>query len=109
MESGHHQKAKQFRESNGTAGITQTLDKAVGVLYDAEIPHSVTGGYALQEYECLRFTDNLDLIVPDIARALTALLSSGFQPHASVQTIVIDPETTFEVRLHAGGSTPEKG
>ena len=108
MDSGHHQKAVQFRESNGTTGLEQTLGKAVEALSRAEIPHLVTGGYAAQEYGCLRYTDNVDLIVPDIARAVAALVSSGFQPHASAQTIVVDPESGFEVRLHAGGSVPEE-
>jgi hypothetical protein len=108
MESGHHHQAAQFRESNGTAGLEQTLDKAVQALYRAEIPHMVTGGYAMQEYGCLRYTDNVDLIVPDIARAFAALMSCGFQPHASAQTIVVDPESGFEVRLHAGGSVPNE-
>ena len=106
MDSRFHQKAAQFRESNGTAGLEQTLDKAVGGLFRAEIPHLVTGGYAAQGYGCLRYTDNVDLIVPDVARAVAALMSSGFQPHASTQTIVVDPETKFEVRLHEGGSLP---
>jgi hypothetical protein len=101
-----HQKAEQFREANGTAGLQKTLDKAVGALSRAEIPHLVTGGYAAQEYGCLRYTDNVDLIVPDIAQAIAALLSCGFQPHRSSQSIVVHPETGFEVRLHAGGSVP---
>jgi hypothetical protein len=109
MNSGHHQAAQQFRELNGTARLKETLGKAVEALYRAEIPHLVTGGYAAQEYGCLRYTDNVDLIVPDIARALAALMSCGFRPHASSQAIVVDPETTFEVRFHAGGSTPNKG
>jgi hypothetical protein len=108
MDSGHHEAAQRFRDSNGTAGLEQTLNKAVGALSRAEIPHLVTGGYAAQEYGCLRYTDNVDLIVPNIARAYAVLLSCGFQPHASAQTIVIDPETTFEVRLHAGGSVPNE-
>ena len=108
MDSVHHQKADQFRKVNGTAGLEQTLDKAVGALSHAEIPHLVTGGYAAQEYGCLRNTDNVDLIVPDVARAFAALLSCGFQPHASSQTTVIDQESGFEVRLHAGGCIPKK-
>jgi hypothetical protein len=108
MDSRHHQKAAQFRKSNGTAGLEKTLDKAVGALSRAEISHLVTGGYAAQEYGCLRYTDNVDLIVPDIARAFAALMSCGFQPRVSSQTIVVDPETGFEVRLHAGGSIPNK-
>ena len=77
-------------------------------LYRAEIPHVVTGGYAAQEYGCLRYADDVDLIFPDIARAFAALLGSGLQPRGSSQTIVVDPETGFEVRLHAGGSIPKK-
>jgi|SRR5579872_214280 len=108
MDSGHRHKAAQFREANGTAGFEKTLDKAVGELSRAEISHLVTGGYAAQEYGCLRYTDNVDLIVPDIPRAFAALLSSGFQPQASTQTIVVDPESGFEVRLHGGGSVPDE-
>jgi hypothetical protein len=44
MDFGRHQEAQRFRELNGTAGLEQTLDKAVGALYRAEIPHLVTGG-----------------------------------------------------------------
>jgi hypothetical protein len=101
-----HQDAQQFRELDGTAKLEQTLDKAVRALFRAEIPHLVTRGYALQEYGCLRHTDNIDLVVPDVAQALAVLRVSGFQPHRSAQTIVVDPDTAFEVRLHAGGSVP---
>jgi hypothetical protein len=50
-------------------------------------------GFALQEHGCIRYTDNVDLIVPNIAHAVAALLSSGFQPHGSSQAIVVDRET----------------
>ena len=106
MEFGKHQEAQRFRELNGTAGLERTLEKAVGALSRAKVAHLVTGGYAAQEYGCLRYTNNVDLIVPDIARALAALLNCGFQPQASAQTIVVDPESGFEVRLHEGGSLP---
>jgi len=55
MDSGHHQKAAQFRETNGTVGLEKILDKAVGVLYRAQIPQLVTDGYAGQESGCLRY------------------------------------------------------
>jgi hypothetical protein len=106
--NSEHQQGAQFRESNGTAGLEKTLNKAVGALSRAEIPHLVTGGCAAQEYGCLRYTDNVDLIVPNIARAYAVLLDSGFQPHASAQTIAVDPESGFEVRLLAGGSVPDE-
>jgi hypothetical protein len=103
-----HQEAQRFRELDGTAKLEQTLDKSVQALFRAEVPHLVTGGYALQEYGCLRHTDNIDLVVPDIAQALAVLRANGFQSHRSSQTIVIDPDTAFEVRLHAGGSVPSE-
>jgi hypothetical protein len=108
MNYGRHQESQRFRELNGSAKLEQTLEKTVQALYVAETPHLVTGPYAAQEYGCLRYTDNVDLIVPDIARAIAALVSAGFEPHASAQTIVVDPESSFEVQLHAGGSVPEE-
>src|ERR1700722_12595557 len=104
----HHQKAVQFRELNGTAGLEQTLHKAAEVLSRAAIPHLVTGGYAAQEYGCLRYTDNVDLIVPNIARALATLQENGFQPSGLSRNNVIDRETGFDVRLHEGGSVPDE-
>jgi hypothetical protein len=101
-----HLMAQRFREADGTARLEETLIKALRALFDANIPHLVMGGYAVHEYGCLRHTDNVDLIVPDIARAAAVLRDSGFQPHHSSPAIVVDPDTTFEVRLHAGGSIP---
>jgi hypothetical protein len=106
MSKVHHRRAQQSRAGNGTAGLEETLDKAVRALFHDAIPHLVIGGYAAQELGCLRHTDNVDLIVPDIARAVAVLRDNGFRPHRSSQTIVVDPDTTFEVRLHAGGFVP---
>src|ERR1700731_3408371 len=102
MESRRHQEAQRFRELDGTAKLEQTLDKAVRALFHANIPHLVAGGYALQEYGCLRHTDNIDLVVPNIAQALELLRQRGFESHRIAHTIVVDPDTAFEVRLHAG-------
>jgi len=44
MDFGHHQAAQRFRELNGTAGLEQTLDKAVGALYSVGIPTSGLAG-----------------------------------------------------------------
>jgi hypothetical protein len=107
MNSKHHEQAQRFRELDGTAKLEQTLDRAVCALYGAEIPHLVTGGYALQEYGCRRHTDNVDLIVPDVTRAFEVLTRNGFEPCTSTRTIVVDPDTTFEVRLHAGAAADE--
>jgi hypothetical protein len=108
MDSGHYKKAAKFRESNGAAGLKLTLDNALGVLDCARIPHLVTGGYAAQDYGCLRSTDNVDFLVPNVGGEVAALMSYGIRPHPAAQAIVVDPETTFEVRFHAGGSIPKK-
>jgi hypothetical protein len=103
MNSNHSEQAKRFREATGTAGLEQTLRKAVRVLCAAGIPHLVTGGYAVQEYGVLRYTDNVDLIVPNVTSAHECLCKNGFTPHPTAKTIVVDPELGFQVRLHQGG------
>jgi len=60
------------------------------------------GAYAAQEYGCLRYTNNVDLIVPDVARAHELLCANGFHAHLTVRTTVVDPDFAFEVRLHQG-------
>ena len=102
----HHRQAQRFRESDGTARLEETLKKAVRALFQAAIPHLVTGGYAAQELGSFRHTNNIDLIVPDIVRVVAVLRASGFQPHHSSPATVVDPDTMSEVRLHAGGSVP---
>jgi hypothetical protein len=73
-----HRVAQRFRESDGTARLEETLNKAVRALFDAEIPHLVAGGYAAQQHGSLRHTDNVDLIVPDVAWAFAVLRENGF-------------------------------
>jgi hypothetical protein len=97
MNSGHHDAAQRLREANGTAGPEQALDSGVRALSRAKVPHLLIGGYAAQEYGCLCYMGNVNLIVPDIASVVAALVSSGFRPHPSSQMIVIDPETKCEV------------
>jgi hypothetical protein len=104
MNSNHSEQSKRFREATGTAGLEQTLRKAVRVLSVAGIAHLVMGGYAVQEHGYLRFTDNVDLIVPNVSSAHEWLCKNGFAPHPAVKTIVVDPELGFEVRLYQGGS-----
>jgi hypothetical protein len=72
-----------------------------------EVTHGLRT-YAVQEYVCLRHTDNIDLVVADIAQTFEMLIRNGFEPHRSAQNTVVDPDTTFEVRLHAGGSVPSE-
>ena len=101
--NSNSEEARRFREATGTERLEQTLRKAVRVLSAAGIAHLVTGAYAAQEYGCFRFTRNVDLIVPDVARAHELLCVNGFEAHPTVKTIVVDPDSGFEVRLHQGG------
>ena len=80
MNSNHSEQARRFREATGTAGLEQTLRKAVRALCVAGIPHLVTGGYAVQEHGYLRYTDNVDLIVPNVSSAHELLLQEWFRP-----------------------------
>jgi hypothetical protein len=103
MNSNHSEHARRFRKATGTAGLEQTLRKAVRVLSVAGIAHLVMGGYAVQEYGYLRHTDNVDLIVPNVTSAHELLCNNGFKAHLTVKALVVDPELRSEVRLHQGG------
>jgi hypothetical protein len=107
MNHNHPELAKRFREITGTTGLERTLSKAVEVLYKSNIPHFVIGGYAVQEHGYRRYTDNVDLLVPDVPRAYECLCRNGFTPHPTSKTTVVDPEHGYEVRLHQGGRSIE--
>jgi hypothetical protein len=100
MNSNLSEDARRFRKATGTAGLEQTLCKALGVLDARGIAHLVTGGYAVQEHGSLRHTDNIDLIVPDVTSAREALCAAGFEAHPVSRTVVVDPDYGYEVRLH---------
>lgn len=90
-----HEQAEFLRQSSGS-NIEKTLRKAVRILAKSGIPHYVCGGFAVQEHGYPRFTQDVDLIVPDRALAQEALCTNGFDEGPGS---VIDPETRVRVDL----------
>lgn len=100
-----HEQAEFLRESSGS-NIEKTLRKAVKILAKSGIPHYVCGGFAVQEHGYPRFTQDVDLIVPDRALALEALCMDGFDEGPGS---AIDPETRVRIDLLPGGERLDLG
>src|SRR5262249_13314185 len=94
-----HEQAEFLRQSSGS-NIERTLRKAVKVLARFGIPHYVCGGVAGQEPGYPRFTQDVDLIVPDRALAQETLCMNGFDEGPAS---VIDPDTGVRIDLLPGG------
>ena len=100
-----HEQAEFLRESSGS-NIEKALRKAVKVLAKSGIPHYVCGGYAVQEHGYPRFTQDVDLIVPNRALAEESLCANGFDEGPGS---VIDPETRVRIDLLPGGERFDLG
>lgn len=100
-----HEQAEFLRESSGS-NIEKALRKAVKVLAKSGIPHYVCGGFAVQEHGYPRFTQDVDLIVPDRTLAQEALCTGGFDEGPGS---VIDPETRVRIDLLPGGERFDLG
>jgi len=101
-----HEQAEFLRKSSGS-NIEKTLLKAVGVLAGAGIPHLVCGGFAVQEHGYPRFTQDVDLIVPDVGLAYDTLCMAGFLEEPGA--IVADPDTMVHIDLLPGGQILDVG
>lgn len=102
-----HEQAEFLRESSGSSNIEATLRKAVKVLAAGRIPHYVCGGFAVQEHGYPRFTQDVDLIVPDVGQAYDTLCMNGFLENAGAT--VTDPETRVKVDLLPAGQRLDLG
>ncbi|HXP83648.1 MAG TPA: hypothetical protein VN841_02955 [Bryobacteraceae bacterium] len=101
-----HEQAEFLRESSGS-NIETTLRKAVKVLARFRIPHYVCGGFAVQEHGYPRYTQDVDIIVPDVGLAYDTLCMNGFLE--SPGATVIDPETRVKVDLLPAGQKLDWG
>lgn len=112
-----HKRAAFLREATGSTNVEKTLLKALKVLKRFDIPHLVCGGLTVQEHGYLRFTANVDIIVPDVRLAREKLRLNGFAGKRGSTTAVRNagasvrfgigttkPKVTVEVRLLQGGS-----
>jgi hypothetical protein len=94
--------AALLREPTPTPA-SKTLEKALAVFTEYDIPHFVCGGYTVQEYGYARTSPNIDLIVPDLGLPLEKLRDAGFKSGKSQLAVVTDLDTKVEVSLHQGG------
>jgi hypothetical protein len=101
-----HEQADFLRESSGSR-IEATLRKAVRVLARFRIPHFVCGGFAVQEHGYPRFTQDVDIIVPDVGPAYDTLCTNGFLENPGAT--VTDPETRLKIDLRPGGQKLDSG
>ena len=67
------------------------------------IPHSVCGGFAVQEHGYPRFTVDVDIIVPDVPFAREKLAMNGFKANPGSNMTVTDRESKVEIDLLPGG------
>jgi hypothetical protein len=96
-------KAAHFRSVTGTTGLEKTLRKAVKTLATGGIPSLVCGGYAVQDNGYPRFTEDVDIIVPDVKAAREYLSIRGFKPNPGSSMTMTDRETGVEVDILPGG------
>jgi hypothetical protein len=95
--------AEFLRESSGSTNIEKALLKALKVLKLFNIPHTVCGGFAVQEHGYPRFTVDVDIIVPDVQFARQKLAMNGFKANPGSQMTVTDRETKVEIDVRPGG------
>lgn len=103
------QKGAQFiRRATGTEKLEKTVERAFEALALRGIPSLVCGGLAVQEYGYPRATQDVDIIVPDVAEAYKVLSISGFRPSRETPGLVgfmIDRENKIELDLLPAGKT----
>ena len=102
-------KARFLRESSNSTVIDDTLRKAAKVLALFNIPHLVCGGYAVQENGYPRFTQDIDIIVPNVAEAKEKLQMNGFKGNPGSNMTVTDRETKVEIDVLPGGKNVGPG
>jgi hypothetical protein len=88
----------------GNTPLSDTARKLDKLLRQGQLGYLVVGGYAVQEYGYPRFTEDLDFVVRDRARARDYLLATGeFRPVAGSSMTVIDRANGVPVDLLPAG------
>ena len=103
------EKAVFLRKVSGSTDIEKTMRKAVRALATRGVPSLVVGGYAVQEHGYPRFTEDVDLVVPDVATARGWLSISGFKENVGSSMTVTDWVTEVGVHLLPGGGSVGPG
>lgn len=97
------QRARFLRKVSRSTDIEKTLRKAVAVLACFEIPHYVCGGFAVQEHGYARFTEDVDIIVPDVQYTCDKLSMNGFKMNLRSSMTVTDRKTGVSINVLPGG------
>ena len=100
--TAHRTAAEHIRRVSGSTDIDKTLRRTVMTLADGGIPSLVVGGYAVQEHGYARFTQDVDVVVPDVAAARDYLAIRGFRPNAGSNMTLTDRETKAFATAEAG-------
>ncbi len=69
-----------LREGTGTSGVMETARLAAGRLADHLIPHLIVGSLAVQEHGYPRMTLDVDMVVPDVLKAMEILTADVTGP-----------------------------
>jgi hypothetical protein len=107
--ASHRVRADLLRKVSGSTEIGKTMRKAVKALAARNIPSLIVGGYAVQENGYARFTNDVDIVVPDVAEARGILSISGFRENPGSSMTVTDRVTKVEVDLLPGGGSVGPG
>ena len=102
-------KAKFLRKISGSTDLEKTMKKVVKTLGNGNIPSLIAGGLAVQEYGYARFTEDVDILVPNVAEAKEYLSIRGFKPNPGSSMTVTDRETKIEVDILPGGGSVGPG
>lgn len=90
-------------EATGSA-VAQTAREASTVLSRNGIPNLIAGGIAVQLHGYPRFTNDVDLIVPDVQAAHQMLVSKGFAPSLVRMLAIVHPTLRVMVDLLPAGA-----
>lgn len=97
-------KALFIRKVSQSSDLEKTLLKALKVFKLFNIPHYICGGFAVQEHGYPRFTQDIDIIVPNVTIAREKLSLNGFKANPGSAMTVTDRETKVEIDLLQAGS-----
>jgi hypothetical protein len=96
-------RADYHRKLLGNQKLTETAKKAIQVLTNFGIKATIAGGYAVQHHGYPRSTEDVDIIVEDVDRAMEVLSMNGFKQAQGTSTILYDRITRIEVNLLPAG------
>lgn len=102
-------KAKFLRKISGSTDLEKTMKKIVRTLGEGGIPSLICGGMVVQEYGYARFTEDVDILVPNVSDAREYLSIRGFKPNPGSSITMTDRETKIEVDILPGGGSVGPG